>query len=188
MRAKVILPASVLALVVLLPAIYFHFKSRNPPPAAEPVASDDSTNAAPAALPAILHRISSPARAPDSVPAQQDAAADLKAADHQEYVIQRKAELYQMGVSQDPAALRTILSEVHNPDPEIRQTALTAAMDFGSKDAIPALRNEMAWTEDPQEKVEIQKAINFLQLPPFSLDENGAISQQPADGSAPDTN
>jgi hypothetical protein len=38
-------------------------------------------------------------------------------------------------------------------------------------------------TEDLQEKVEIQKAIDFLQLQPFELDENGGIRQPPADGS-----
>jgi hypothetical protein len=181
MRAKVILSVSVLALVVLLPAVYFHYKAGEPAPAAEPVASGDGTNAAPAALPAILHSVSGPAQAQsgDDVPAQQDAAADLNSPEHQEYATARKAELCQIGVSQNPAALHTIITELHNPDPDIRQTALAAAMDFGSKEAIPALKNEMAWAEDPREKVEIQKAIEFLELPPFSLDENGAISQQP---------
>jgi hypothetical protein len=175
MRAKVILSASVLALVVLAPAIYLHYKPAEPAPTAE-VASDDSTNAAPAALPAILHRVSGPTQAHDGVAVQQDAAADLKAADHEEYVTKRKAELYQLGVSQDPASLPTILTELHNPDPDIRSTALTATMDFGSKDAIPALKNEMSWTEDLQEKIEILKAINFLQLPPYALDEKGEFT------------
>jgi hypothetical protein len=183
MRAKVILSASVLALIVLVPALYFHYKQPGQTPAVEPNASEASPNAGPSALPAILHRVAGAAHAPDSVPVQENNAADLKAAGHEEYVAQREAELSQMGTSREPGALKTILAEVHNADPDIRQAALSAAMDFGSKDAIPTLRNEITLTEDLQEKVEIQKAIDFLQLQPFELDENGGIRQPPADGS-----
>jgi hypothetical protein len=181
MRAKVILSVAVLALAVLAPAIYFHSKAGEPAPAAEPVASDDSTNAAPSALPKILHRVSGAAQAQSAEAVQQDAAADLNAADHAEYVTKRNAELYQMGVSQNPAALHTILTELHNPDPAIRSTALTATMDFGSKDAVPTLKREMTWAEDPHDKLEIQKAIDFLQTQPFSLDENGMIAPDQPD-------
>jgi hypothetical protein len=178
MRAKVILPVSVLAFVVVASAVYFHFKVSEPAPAAEPVASDASDAVAPAATPKILQRVSSQARAHDGVPVEQDDAADLKAANHDEYVQERNVQLYQLGMSQNPAALPTILAELHNSDPAIRSTALTATMEIGSKDAIPALRNEMSWTEDLQEKLEIQKAIDFLQLPPFAMDEHGAFVQQ----------
>jgi hypothetical protein len=185
MRAKVVLSASLLALVVLVPALYLHFKPDQPEPVAGAVAGDDGTNAVPAALPAILHRVS--AQAHDGVAVQEDAAADLKAANHEEYVTKRKAELSEMGVSRDPGSLKTILAEVRNPDPEIRQTALTATMDFGSQDAIPALKNEITWAEDPQEKIEIQKAIDFLQLPSFALDENGGLTRH-LDGQNPANN
>jgi hypothetical protein len=175
MRAKIILPVSVLALAVLLPAIYFHYKSGEP---AEPVASDDGTNAAPAALPAILHRVSGPAlaQAGGGVPTRSDAAADLNSPEHQEYVSERKAELSQMGVSRNPAALHSILTDLHNADPDIRQSALAATMDYGSQDAIPALKNEMAWAEDPEEKAAIQKAIKFLELPTFAVDASGRLT------------
>jgi hypothetical protein len=177
MRANVILSVLGLALVVLLPAVYFHYKS-DQPAAAESAATDDSTNAAALVLPAILHRVTASVNAQDTVSAQSEEAADLNAPGHPEYVTQRKAELYQLGMSQTPESLHDILIEVHNPDPAIRQAALAATMDFGSKDAIPTLQQEMTWAEDPEEKFEIHKAIEFPQLPPFSLDENGAISQQ----------
>jgi hypothetical protein len=186
MRAKVILPVSVLALVVVASAVYFHFKPDQPAPAvAETAASGDSASAAPSALPAILKKVSGPAQAHDGLPVQQDDADDLNSADHDEYVQERDAQIHQMGMSHNPAALPTILAELHNTDPAIRATALTATMDFGSKDAIPALKNEMTWAEDPREKVEIQRAINFLQVPPFALDENGAFAPDPSDQPAP---
>ncbi len=176
MRAKVILSAVVLGFAVLLPAVYIHFKPSQPQtPAPVAATSDDSTNTAPSALPPILHRASSLAQ--DQGQGVANSAADGTALSHEDYLTKRKAELYELGMSDDPANLKTILSELHNPDPEIRQTALSATMDFGSQDAIPALQNEMMWSDDPQEKVDIKKAIEFLQLPKFGSDGGGSITQ-----------
>ena len=96
-----------------------------------------------------------------------DAAADLAAANHEEYVAERQAELAQLGMSDDPSDLKTILSELNNKDSRIRGSALSATIQFGSQDAIPALRNEIAWTDDLQEKVDLLNAIKYLQLPTF---------------------
>jgi hypothetical protein len=173
MRAKVILSASALALAVLIPALYFHFKPDSPPPTVEqPVAADDS--AAPAGLPPILKRVQNhvqqglPALPSDPKPSGLS---------HDDYVLQRKMELTELGMNNDPDSLKTILSELENPEPEIRQTALSAAVSFGSKDAIPTLQNEMNWATDPQEKVDIKKAIDFLQLPRLG-DDDDAMTQQ----------
>jgi hypothetical protein len=176
MRAKVILSVSLLALILLAPAVYFRFKSSEPAPSVGPVASVDGTNTAPT-VPAILHRIAGQTHASDSAPGRSDAAADLNSPEHQEYVNTRDAEICQMGVRKDADSLKTILAELHNPDPNIRQTALTAVMDIGSKDAIPTLKNEMAWAEDPEEKVAIQKAIKFLELPTLAMDANRRVIQ-----------
>ena len=91
-------------------------------------------------------------------------------------------------MSSDPTDLKTILSELENPEPEIRQTALSATIQFGSQDAIPTLQHEMEWATDPQEKVDIKKAIDFLQLPRLGEDDGASITQQSADGSAPSNN
>ena len=176
MRAKIILPVSVLALAVLAPAVYFHYKPAQAPP--EPVAGDDSTNAAPA-IPAILQRASGPglAQAGDSVPTREDAAADLNSPEHPAYVANREAELSQMGASQDPASLQSILTDLRSPDADIRRSAVAATMDFGSPDAIPALKTEEAWTEDVEEKVAIEKAIKFLAVPSLAFGANGRVNQ-----------
>jgi hypothetical protein len=177
MRTKVLLWVVLLAVLILVPSIYFHTASHSTPPiemGAAPVAQPSA--AAPVAKP---FPRTLPARAPEPSPSIQPSAADLGAPGHEEYVTQRKAELLQMGMTDDPVALQTILSELNNQDPEIRKTALTATIDFGSKDAIPALRNQLDSTDDFREKMEIQKAIDFLELPP-ARPEGAAISQQSA--------
>ncbi|MGP8201043.1 MAG: HEAT repeat domain-containing protein [Limisphaerales bacterium] len=164
MRAKVVLSASVLALAVLLPALYFHFKPDSAPPTA-PVAADDS--APPAGLPPILKRAAKD-RSQDGLPAPSS---NPSAVSHDDYVLERKSELTELGMNNDPASLKTILSELENPEPEIRQAALSATIQFGSQDAIPVLQNEMAYATDPQEKVDIKKAIDFLELPRLGEDQ-----------------
>jgi hypothetical protein len=182
MRAKVILSASVLALAILLPALYFHFKPDSPPPAAAPVATDDS--APPAGLPPILKRVQN--RPQEGLPALSSNPRP-SGLSHDDYVLQRKAQLTELGMSSDPTDLKTILSELENPEPEIRQAALAASIQFGSQDAIPTLQHEMEWATDPQEKVDIKKAIDFLQLPRLGEEDGDSITQQPA-GDPPPTN
>jgi len=179
----VVLSASVLALAILLPALYFHFKPDSPPPAAVPAATDDS--APPAGLPAILKRVAKD-HSQDGLPARSNP--NPSGLSHDDYVLQRKAELTELGMNNDPESLKTILSELENPETEIRQTALSATIQFGSRDAIPVLQNEMNWATDPQEKVDIKKAIDFLQLPRLGEDDGGSITQQSADGSASSNN
>jgi hypothetical protein len=187
MRAKVVLTASVLAVVILAPAIYFHFKSDSPAtptPDAAPVVADANT---PSAVPSILKRVSQDDHSQEGLPDPQAAPADLSPADHDTYVTERKAQLEELGSTDDPANLKIILSEMENSEPEIRQAALSASIQFGSPDAIPTLQHERDWATDPQEKVDIQKAIDFLQLPKFGSD-SGAITQQSNDGSSASSN
>jgi hypothetical protein len=169
MRSKVVLSASALALLILAPAIYFHFAPGSTPPdqsapAPEPVAVAPAP--APVAAPIMPHhRAIAPVNGGEGVAAPDDSSAS----NPEDRIATRQGELTQLGMSDDPADLKTILSELNNKAPEIRSAALAAAVQFGSKDAIPALQNEMAWADDPQEKVDILNAIKYLQLP--SIDE-----------------
>lgn len=178
MRTKVLLGVTLLALGVLLPAIYFRNASTATPPDAS---SADQTDSADASAPQIPYKPTprplKPVHVQEPPPSATASAADLNASDHADYVLQRRAELIQMGMSDDPAALKTLLSELNNQDPEIRKTALNAVIDFGSKDAIPTLENQLAWTDDLHEKMEIERAIEFLQLPPAHIDA-APLSQQ----------
>jgi hypothetical protein len=173
MRAKVLLSVTGLALAVLVPAVYFHFKPDNPPPVTAPVAIDES--AAPAGLPPILNRVAKD-HSQDGLPTRSSDP-NSSGLSHDDYVQQRSTELTELGMNNDPDSLKTILSELENPEPEIRHAALSATLDFGSRDAIPVLQNELNWATDPQEKVDIQKAIDFLQLPRLGEDDSGSITQ-----------
>ena len=86
-------------------------------------------------------------------------------AEQETYVARRVAEMQDMGMEDDSASLDMILSELNNGNPEIRQAAVDAAVQFGSRDAIPRLMEAAAQTEDPKEKSAILDAIEFLKLP-----------------------
>jgi len=181
MRAKVILIAFVVALAVLVPAIYIRFKPASPEsPVAQQTAVAPVDNTAPASAGAspILKRVAQGRSQEDQLPTRSFQFATDP--------IEVKAQLTDLGMSGDPANLKVILSQLENPNPEIRQAALSSTIDFGSKDAIPTLQSEMNWATDPEEKIEIKKAIDFLQLPSFG--SGGDVTQQSSDPSAPATN
>ena len=81
------------------------------------------------------------------------------------------ARLHELFVSGDPAALPLILADLNNPEKEIRDAAMEAAKQFGSKDAIPALKAAADHTEDLAEKIALLQAAEFLTVP--AMDLNG---------------
>ena len=81
------------------------------------------------------------------------------------YVEERVSQLGDLGMDDDPASLNTILSELNNRDPRIRKAAVDAAVQFGSRDAIPRLTDAATQTDDPREKAAILDAIDYLKLP-----------------------
>ena len=93
--------------------------------------------------------------------------ADASAEAHRDYVTKQESALAELGASGDVGSLGAIEAQLNNQDPAIRKAAVNAAVQIGSPDAIPALQNEMLYLDDPLEKAEIQKAIDFLQLPPL---------------------
>jgi hypothetical protein len=87
------------------------------------------------------------------------------AGQHQAYVEKRIDELMELAMTDDRSSLDTILSELTNRDPQIRKGALEAAIQFGSRDAIPNLMDLVSQVDDPKEKADIVEAIEFLKLP-----------------------
>lgn len=84
---------------------------------------------------------------------------------HRGDVENRASELMDLAMNDDTNSLHTILSELNNPDPEIRQAALDATIQFGSTNAIPGLEAAALWNDNPEEKKQIADAIEFLKLP-----------------------
>src|SRR5215471_9371595 len=87
---------------------------------------------------------------------------------HQAYVDSRVSELLELAMNDDPASFETIMRELENRDPAIRRAAIEAAVQFGSRDAIPRLTDAASHTDNADEKVQIAEAIEFLQLPSLS--------------------
>jgi hypothetical protein len=90
------------------------------------------------------------------------------ATNHQAYVEKRVAELQDLAVENDPASLAAILSELTNRDRDVRAAAIEAAVQFGSRDAIPGLMEAAAQIDDFAQRAEINKAIAYLKLPAIS--------------------
>jgi len=87
---------------------------------------------------------------------------------HQTYVERRTAELQDLATENDAASLTAIVSELTNRDRDIRAAALEAAIQFGSRDAIPGLMDAATQIDDLAERAEINKAIEYLTLPTIS--------------------
>jgi hypothetical protein len=186
MRPKVLWSTIILAVAILAAACYLRFKpaaSLPDPNAAQPapaVASSDAAAPVAGNLPAILQRVQNrPQGDLPGAPSQADPGMD-----HETYVEQRKVQLEELAMNNDPQSLNIILSELQNSDADIRQQAIRSTIDFGSKDAIPTLQNDMAYTTDLHEKLAIQNAIDFLQLPRLG-DDNDTASQTTDNSTTP---
>jgi hypothetical protein len=87
---------------------------------------------------------------------------------HKKNIRDTTARLTSLSMNDDQASLDAILAELKNPDQEIRAAALSATVQFNDRSAIPALQKIAAETEDPYEKVEILKAIDYMKQPSFT--------------------
>ena len=81
-------------------------------------------------------------------------------------------ELLDLGMTDDPAALKTILSEINNTNQDIRRGAVEAVKQFGSTNAIPQLEEALSSTGTAADKQDLQEAIEFLKLPSFLAKRN----------------
>ena len=103
---------------------------------------------------------------------------DSPQAAHEAYVDARTAELRDLSMDNDSASLEIILSELSNRDPEIREAAREAAVQFGSRDAIPNLAEAAQQTDDATEKAALTEAIEFLKLPSITEDRPAQTAGQ----------
>ncbi|MEO5801960.1 MAG: HEAT repeat domain-containing protein [Verrucomicrobiota bacterium] len=85
-----------------------------------------------------------------------------------EEIDQQIERIIEASAKADPASFQLITTALKDARPEIRKAALEATIQFGSRDAIPILKEIAATTEDVREKVEILDAIEFLELPSLS--------------------
>jgi hypothetical protein len=81
------------------------------------------------------------------------------------YVQNHVAELQELQTKDDAQSLSAILCELTNTDKTVREAAIDATTQFGSRDAIPVLKDLAARTQMPDEKAELLNAADFLALP-----------------------
>lgn len=74
--------------------------------------------------------------------------------------------LMDLSANEDSGSLTTILSELENPDKEIRAAALEAAVQFGERtNTIARISDLLQRTEDEDERTALREAIEFIKLP-----------------------
>ena len=139
----------------------------------------EESGAAPAAARAATTRPPTKLLAVDpGLPAPQLSPHPTGSAEHRAWLKDRGEALLDLSWNDDVESLNGILAELSNPDPEVRVSALTATLNFGSRDAIPRLQAVALATEDPLERKNLQDAAEHLKLP--SLTEVLAKKKQAA--------
>ena len=163
MRPKIVI-ALLLPAILLLGAVLF-FKqhvANTAKPAAAVTPAPAMTSVAPAAAPAIASVVPAPAPAPVVVkqtmtPEEREAAVNAE-----------KSRLFEWEMNDYPQSLSKILTDLTNPEKEIRVAAIEATKQFGSKDAIPTLQQLAQNTADAGEQTALLEAADFLSLTPIS--------------------
>lgn len=97
-------------------------------------------------------------------------------AEHEAAVQAEIDKLQDLQANDDPASLKAILTELTNPDKEVRAAAIEATTQFGDRSAIPVLKDLAATTTDSGEKKALLDAVEFMSLP--TMTEVRAARQQ----------
>jgi hypothetical protein len=191
MRHKVAIAALVLGVAATVGWLLVGQKAAGPidaqaPPSADQAADSGTINTSPGTdLAAEAPGESTPAAiaAKEGAANSDPAMAETPETQQEAHVANRVVELQNLGMENDPASLDTILSELDNRDASIREAAVDAAVQFGSRDAIPRLMDAGARTDSPEEKSAILEAIEFLKLPTLT-EALGQNNQPTPDGSS----
>jgi hypothetical protein len=120
------------------------------------------------ALVTASNTVTSVAPAPTFIPPAPAVTNTLTPEQHQAAIDAETDRLQEWSVNDDPTSLSNILADLTNPDKEIRVAAIEATRQFGSTDAIPALKAAAETTDDIQEKIDYLQAADFLSLPGIS--------------------
>jgi hypothetical protein len=78
---------------------------------------------------------------------------------------EKLAEVDALAWREDAESLAKILAHLKHGPPELRAAALAAVREFGSREAIPELREIAAATRDAAEQLALEEAIDYLELP-----------------------
>jgi hypothetical protein len=153
MRPKVVFGILLLAVGIALGAVLLKHLAAPAP------AVMVTGNPAPAPAPAESAPL--PAPAPFTAPPPPPLTADQQEATNQAEI----DLLMDWSRNDDPQSLSNILADLASSQKEVREAAIEAAKQFGSTNAIPALKAAAMNTTDTDEQIELLQAANFLTLP-----------------------
>lgn len=162
MRPKFVFTLLLFGLLVLGAALVLKRQMGGEPAPPAPSTTVASVPAAPLPIAA------APAPAATTTVSATTAPTNTLTAEEREAEINR---LWDWSANNDPASLSHILADLTNSDQEVRDTAIEATKEFGSTDAIPALKAAAASAQDTEEQIALLEAAEFLSLP--SLDFSG---------------
>jgi HEAT repeats len=112
--------------------------------------------------------ITSVAPAPASTPAPVVVKKTVTPEEREVAINAEKDRLFEWEMNDDPQSLSKILGDLTHPEKEIRLAAIEATKQFGSKDAIPTLKELVKNTDDAEEQAALLEAADFLSLTPMS--------------------
>lgn len=101
----------------------------------------------------------------EQISKSEESEAESDNSKHNTYVEARIVELAELSTKSDRSSLVTLLSEVRNPDKQIRQAALDALCQSGNRDAVPGLMELASQADLPEDKRAINEVIEFLKMP-----------------------
>ena len=78
---------------------------------------------------------------------------------------ERERALLELALTDDPESLSFLLDELDRVDQEEQQIVLSAVVQFGSRDAVPRLRQLALEASSPDEARRLTEAADYLELP-----------------------
>ena len=87
----------------------------------------------------------------------------------------RELAVSELVASGEPAALAFLIDELRRARGPDRELLLRAVIDFGSRDAIPALLELAETSEDPASRADLAEAAKYLALPSLSEFRRGQL-------------
>jgi hypothetical protein len=157
MRPKVVFALIVCALVVLGTALILK-------PHAGKMAAPAPVETAAAPAPEVAKDVP----VPMPPPAPVEAPHVLTAEERQDAIQAEVEQLQEWSRNDDPQSLSNILMGLTNSEKEVREAAIEATKQFGSTNAIPALKSAAMNSTDTDEQMAMLDAANFLTLTPIS--------------------
>jgi hypothetical protein len=92
---------------------------------------------------------------------------------------ERTDALLELGLSDDPRVLEYMLAELERADASQRESLLAGVIQFGSRDAVPRLRELAERTQDSAARRALQEAADYLALPSLSELRRGEVELEP---------